>query len=181
MHQLRKLIPGDHELIGDILADSFSDDPVNRWVLDGHRAMRPFYTQVAKKHYLRQGFGHVTDDATGGTLWLPPDVKKEIPLWNSLDIAFSMIRNSGLKSIARGMAFEKFLADKKPKQPHYFLFVIGTRPSHQGKGVGGTLMRAGLESVDADNMPAYLESSKESNLPFYRKFGFEVIEKGSSD
>lgn len=177
MHKLRKLIPGEHELIGDIIADSFSDDPVNRWVFDVHRAMLSFYTQVAKKLYLSQGFGHVMEDASGGTLWLPPGVKKEIPLLNSFDIAFSMLRNSGLKSIARGMAIDKVLANKKPKQPHYFLFAIGTRPDRQGEGVGGALMRAGLESVDLENMPAYLESSKEANVPFYRKFGFEVIEK----
>ena len=177
MHRLRKLSSGEHELIGDIIADSFSDDPVNRWVFGLHRAMLPFYTQVSKKLYLRQGFGHVMEDASGGTLWLPPSVKKEIPLWNSFDIAFSMLRNSGLMSIARGMALDKFLAEKKPKQPHYYLFAIGTRPDRQGQGVGGTLIQAGLESIDLENMPAYLESSKESNVLFYRKFGFEVIEK----
>ena len=38
-------------------------------------------------------------------------------------------------------------------------------------------MAAGLKRVDAAGMPAYLESSKKANVPFYQRFGFEVIEK----
>ena len=37
-------------------------------------------------------------------------------------------------------------------------------------------MRCALERVDREGLPAYLESSKESNVPFYARFGFEVRE-----
>lgn len=35
-------------------------------------------------------------------------------------------------------------------------------------------MKAGLDRADAEHAPAYLESSKESNVPYYERFGFEV-------
>jgi len=35
-----------------------------------------------------------------------------------------------------------------------------------GEGPGGSMMGAGLKCVDEDRMPAYLESSKESNVSF---------------
>jgi hypothetical protein len=38
-------------------------------------------------------------------------------------------------------------------------------------------MEQGLESVDLAGMPTYLESSKEQNVPFYRRYGFEVIDR----
>jgi ribosomal protein S18 acetylase RimI-like enzyme len=177
MSLTRDLLLGEHDLIGDIIADSFADDPVNQWVFGSQGAMQPFYTRVAKKLYLPRGYGHVMQDETGGALWLPPGVKKDIPLLNSLDIAASIIRHAGFGSLLRGLATDSALAKQKPGEPHYYLFAIGARSGHQGKGIGGKLMQAGLERVDAAGMPAYLESSKEANVPFYRRFGFEVTQK----
>jgi hypothetical protein len=33
-----------------------------------------------------------------------------------------------------------------------------------------------LERCDAEGLPAYLESSKASNVPFYERFGFRVTQ-----
>lgn len=176
MTSLIELQDGEHRLIGDVIGDSFSDDPVNRWIFGCQQSIQQYYTRAAKKLYLAKGFGHVTKNGNGGSLWLPPGVEKQIPLWNSLDIAASMIRHSGIKSLSRGMAVDEALAKVKPTKHHYYLFAIGARQEHQGKGIGGTLMQAGLKRVDAAHMPAYLESSKESNVGFYQRFGFEVTE-----
>jgi ribosomal protein S18 acetylase RimI-like enzyme len=62
-----------------------------------------------------------------------------------------------------------------PKEPHWYLQVIGTDPRKQGKGFAGVLMRNQLAVADASGTPCYLESSKESNIPVYRAFGFEVV------
>ena len=35
-------------------------------------------------------------------------------------------------------------------------------------------MRSRLDRVDAEHAPAYLESSKPENVPYYQRFGFEV-------
>jgi predicted N-acetyltransferase YhbS len=44
----------------------------------------------------------------------------------------------------------------------------------RGKGYGQALMRSRLDRVDAEHAPAYLESSKPENVPYYQRFGFEV-------
>ena len=112
-------------------------------------------------------------------MWLPPGVPKEIPLHNSIDIATSMIRYGGFKSLVRGMKFDEGMALRKKKDPHYYLFAIGTTPASRGQGVGDKIMKAGLKVVDKNGMPAYLESSKPSNITFYRRYGFEVVEEFS--
>jgi predicted N-acetyltransferase YhbS len=47
-------------------------------------------------------------------------------------------------------------------------------PERQGKGLGGTLLRPALESLDAEGTPAYLESSSPRSRALYRRNGFEV-------
>jgi ribosomal protein S18 acetylase RimI-like enzyme len=61
-----------------------------------------------------------------------------------------------------------------PRKPHNYLRVIGCDPDRQGQGVGAALLRPMLEHCDARKEPAYLESSNERNLTFYRRHGFEV-------
>lgn len=177
MTELRDLSIGEHRLIGDIIGESFADDPVNQWIFRSKKSIANFYGMVAKKLYLQKGYGHVMKDGSGGTLWLPPSVKKLIPLWNSMDIAASMIWHGGVNAPFRGMGVDDALAEYKPTDSHYFLFAIGVRPSLQRRGIGTKLMEIGLEQADSEGMPAYLESSKKSNVPFYNQFGFEVVEK----
>jgi ribosomal protein S18 acetylase RimI-like enzyme len=64
-----------------------------------------------------------------------------------------------------------------PREPHYYLFTIGTRRAARGLGVGSALMREVLEKCDGEQMPAYLESSNRENLTYYRRHGFEVQEE----
>ena len=62
-----------------------------------------------------------------------------------------------------------------PKEPHWYLPMIGVDPSRQGQGYGSALLKAALKRCDADGLPAYLESSNPRNVPLYERHGFEVI------
>jgi GNAT superfamily N-acetyltransferase len=43
-----------------------------------------------------------------------------------------------------------------------------------GEGLGSRLLAPILEICDSDGIPAYLESSKHSNIAFYARHGFRV-------
>jgi ribosomal protein S18 acetylase RimI-like enzyme len=62
-----------------------------------------------------------------------------------------------------------------PHEPHWYLATLGTAVEMQGRGVGSALLRPVLSHCDAAGLPCYLESSKERNVPFYRRHGFEVV------
>jgi ribosomal protein S18 acetylase RimI-like enzyme len=61
-----------------------------------------------------------------------------------------------------------------PVQPHWYLAVIGTAPTRRGSGFGDALMTSRLARCDVERSPVYLESSNPDNLPFYKRYGFEV-------
>jgi predicted N-acetyltransferase YhbS len=52
--------------------------------------------------------------------------------------------------------------------------VIGSDIAVRGHGFGQVLMRSRLDRVDAEHAPAYLESSKPENVPYYERFGFSI-------
>jgi ribosomal protein S18 acetylase RimI-like enzyme len=64
-----------------------------------------------------------------------------------------------------------------PRDPHLYLSVLGVDPSAQRTGLGSRLLEPGLERCDREGVPAYLESSKEANVPFYERHGFRVTDE----
>lgn len=62
-----------------------------------------------------------------------------------------------------------------PVSQHWHLGPIGVLPSHQGLGVGSTLMERFCEEVDVCSAEAYLETDLDKNVRFYEKFGFKLV------
>lgn len=50
----------------------------------------------------------------------------------------------------------------------------GLRLSVQGKGFGKAIVLPGMQAAEQAGVPAFLETSDERNLQFYRWLGFEV-------
>ena len=73
-----------------------------------------------------------------------------------------------------GRGFDQ-LAALHPAEPHWYLSAIGTEPEHQGRGIGGALMRHVLTRRDAAGQAAYLEASRPENVPYYERYGFAVM------
>lgn len=163
----------DAEAAGAIIARAFHDDPVNRWVF-GARPMAPTFTALARHLYLARGFGHMAG-GDGATLWLMDACDKDAGLIATLKVAAALGLSAGLGAMRRGLALDTVFSKAHPPQPHAFLFAVGVVPEAQGKGLGGALIRAGLERVDTAGLPCYLESTKERNLPLYRHFGFQDL------
>jgi len=68
-------------------------------------------------------------------------------------------------------------ARRDPSLTHCHLGPIGVLPEYQNLGVGSLLMERYCKFVDELKLPAYLETDKSTNVSFYGKFGFKVIDK----
>jgi GNAT superfamily N-acetyltransferase len=56
--------------------------------------------------------------------------------------------------------------------PHYYLGFVATHDDHRGNGIAEQLLADNLTRIDAEHMPAYLESSNPKNLTRYGRLGF---------
>lgn len=64
-----------------------------------------------------------------------------------------------------------------PEQPNFYLEIVGLDDGYRGRGLGNRLLEHGLARADARDLPCYLETAKESNVSWYRRFGFTIAER----
>jgi GNAT superfamily N-acetyltransferase len=60
--------------------------------------------------------------------------------------------------------------------PHCYVILQGVDPGQQGKGLGALLLDPILKYADGKGLPCYLETMRESNLLFYDKHGFKIVQ-----
>lgn len=173
---LRRATANDWRVLGEITAEAFAADPVARWTFDGKPILRPVFQRLARDVYLPRGICHIAEGDQGATMWLPPNVSKELPLLSLLGAAARLLVDGGPTAMGRALAVDAGMARRKPKAPHVYLFTIGVRAPARGKGLGRRLLAPVLAACDAAGLPAYLENSNPANTPLYEGAGFRALE-----
>jgi GNAT superfamily N-acetyltransferase len=162
-----------------MLARAFADDPAFAYQLphepSRERRLVRYFATLLKREALPLGATEVAlveDRIVGATIWKPPGTWQP-PLGVQLAALPGYITCFQARSL-RALHTESVMFKEHPREEHWYLHVIGTEPRLQGRGVGATLLRSRLERCDSEGLPAYLESSKLSNVPLYEHFGFAV-------
>lgn len=175
---VRQAGPADIAPLSVSLARAFHDDPVTTFIFPKARyeeRLADYFTTHLSKIALRHGVTYTTDGHWGGAIWLPPGAWELTPV-DMVRTLPGTVRALGarLPSALRQLLF---IERRHPRAPHYYLATLGTHPDHQGRGVGTALLEPVLARCDEEGVPAYLESSKERNVPFYARHGFAVTEE----
>jgi ribosomal protein S18 acetylase RimI-like enzyme len=165
--------PSDESALISVLTLAFSSDPMARWSQpdpEKYLANFPLFVKAFGGNALTHGTAYYADGYGGAALWLPPGIG---PDERALMELVERTSPDALKPELYGI-FEQM--DKyRPKEPHWYLPMIGVDPAQQGNGIGTELMKYALVACDRDNLPAYLESSNPKNISLYERHGFEVI------
>lgn len=162
----------------DVLGRAFADDPVAEHLFPDPATRAARYARFAG--IAIDAFGEAACVMTEpelrcGAIWQAPE---HTPLGGlrQLRLVASLVglTRSGFLRAAR---LGELMSRHHLREPHWYLAVLGTDPSAQRNGLASAVLAPILERCDRERLPAYLESSKAANIPFYNKHGFEVLDE----
>lgn len=183
MVDVRRADETDVELVGAVAGAAFETDPLMGWVFPDP-ATRPSLLALVMtglaRSYLPEGGDVYLADAACVALWRRPDhdhhpdpePDPEADGAAGADDAERPPNPIPVDSLERLAIMSAAMSAAHPHEPHWYLNVLGTRPEHQGQGLGGLVLAPVLEICDREGMRAYLESSNARNMPFYFRHGF---------
>jgi ribosomal protein S18 acetylase RimI-like enzyme len=168
------------ERVSKDLADAFHDDPLFNWFsrTDPTRdaARLRFFRYLMKSVILPAG--EVLTPASGGgaAVWMGSETLGPNPFLEELRALPMLLGLTGYGRFSRMLSLRGVMDKAHPmERPHAYLWFLGVTPGAQGHGIGSRLLKAKLDRLDADGVPAFLETATERNLGLYRRHGFEVI------
>ncbi|MFI4933544.1 MAG: GNAT family N-acetyltransferase [Caulobacterales bacterium] len=171
---------GDLPEVAQTLADAFAVDPHFDWFLraDERRdaARHAFFQFLISKETL--GIGRIDRPAGGGAaaVWMPFEWLGPQPLWSELRFLPTILGATGFSRLGRIFAIREDMDKHHPmERRHAYLWFLGVAPAAQGHGIGSRLLAAANARLDAEGMPAYLETGATRNVALYRRHGYEVI------
>jgi GNAT superfamily N-acetyltransferase len=177
------LAPAETRAAGTLLADAFRDYPA--WRSIGPRRDRARWRMVDRfyRGALARALAHGAPLAASedGRLlgvaivypadrWPPPAASFWHEAWG--------VALAGPGAAARGLAATTRIDAVHPRGPHAFLHTLGVHPGAQRRGAGAALLERLIADSEAAGVAIHLTTSTPENLPYYRRFGFELDGEG---
>jgi GNAT superfamily N-acetyltransferase len=116
----------------------------------------------------------------GAAVWLPPGAYPRGARRDTIKLlrAFpAYLRSARRVPVAVRLMQRVDKAHHKLDVAHFYLAILGVDPAFQRGGAGTALLAPVLARCDDQGVPAYLETQKPENVPWYRRSGFEVVEE----
>jgi GNAT superfamily N-acetyltransferase len=161
------------------VAAGFFDNEIWEWMVPRdwtrRRVLSRHYLAMIRKVYIPRGGAWTTPDGVGAALWLPP-ARHELSNRERL-VELRSLLPWAIYCLGRGGRWDELISSHHPSEPHWYLNTLAVEPAAQRSGYGSALIEPGLEAADRARAPAYLETQRRSNIPFYRRFGFEETEE----
>jgi ribosomal protein S18 acetylase RimI-like enzyme len=173
----RRAGAADVEQLARMLTRAFDDDPVARWACPSQE-LRPWMLErfhlARTRQMLRAGEVWMSDGGESAAVWAAPE-RWKTAVRDDLAVSRAMLHpRLWRRAPLVGYGLLGIERHHPPAPPHWYLATLGTEPATQGRGLGTAALAPVLEECDRDRVGAYLESSKQSNIDYYARFGFRV-------
>lgn len=167
---------GDKNLILEILTESFKHNRSVNYITgasEGNQKRVSALMDYSFEVCYQFGDIYLSDNRNAVALILYPEQKKTNLSTIVLDIKL-VLNCIGISNIGKALKRESSIKKLQPKDPMYYLWFIGVHPDKQGKGIGSQLMNELILESQKMKRPIYLETSTLTNIPWYKKFGFNI-------
>jgi ribosomal protein S18 acetylase RimI-like enzyme len=168
---VKKAGADDTALVGEIMADAFSEDPVGKWISPDPEYPGWCWPKIVP-FLLPHNEVYIASDGLGALLGVPPGA--ELNIRPNLAMLWNLWWRFGIGSILRFGRIMKMLEQHHPKAHHYYLLGLGVRPDSRCKGIGSALLEHILKECDQQKTGVYLENSNPLNMKFYQRHGFKT-------
>jgi GNAT superfamily N-acetyltransferase len=177
MTECRLATEADTAAVTAAIVTAFAGDPVwGEYAFPGvsrrPEVAQPFW-ELGVRAALRLSATFVTPACEAAAVWIPPGEDEMTPQQEAevADLLASLFGPAQARVVVD--ISERLNAAHPHDEPHHYLSLLATHRDHRGRGLGMGLLGACLESIDAEHMPAYLESTNPTNDARYRRYGFE--------
>ena len=170
---VRRATLSEADAVASVLAQAFLDDPTWSWAFPDPAA-RLRYWQVCVAEALRYPWVLRSEGYETVSVWIPPD-GTEFSAETEARLPRLLEDLVGPRAADVGELIQRFGEAHPRREPHYYLSLLGTADAHRGRGLGMALLRENLARIDAEQMPAYLESSNPRNNHLYESVGFVAV------
>jgi len=172
------------EFLGRVLSRAFHNEPSAIYVIPDEAArsalLPRFFKSVAIRTSQMYGEIYTTAAVNGGALWISPGYASSLGrvLKTGLLEMPLKVGRSTLKRWINLSAQVQWVHRRLVAGPHWYLMTLGVEPSNVEPVIAGALIQPGLSLADSDQLPCYLETFRERDLPFYEEHGFRIFGVG---
>lgn len=178
MPTTRAAAPADLPALRTVCALAYHTNPLMRWVLPDEATRDEacaLWLGPSLERYLAAGRVDVVtvdDEVVAVAAWRPAAPVPAAAPTHLPTPAGALAALVGPARAAEVLGALGTTAGLAPDRPGPYLNYLAVHPAHQGRGLGGALLRHGLASLaDADGSP-WLATTDERNVPFYERHGF---------
>lgn len=175
--EIIRLGPAHRDRAVATLAAAFHEDPAMVFMLPDPASRARRLTRLMRwmvDQHLKIGLVLGTPGVEVTTLWRPPGtVHYHEPLWHPGALRFIPIFG---RHLPRALNTEDGISAHLPKSEEWmYLKMAGVHPDHQGKGLGGRAIRAGLAMAAERGVESVLETATPSNVGLYQRLGYATL------
>jgi GNAT superfamily N-acetyltransferase len=167
--------PDDVLRLAGVLADAFIHDPVYTWMLPGslrlRSRLRAMFAAEMEQYVLPLGGRVWTTSGYDGAVCEMPPGAWEMPDSFTGKEAFKWLRAFGTR-LPLAIRVQRAMEERHPREPHFYVRIVGVRTALQGHGVGTALMEPTLQRADSAGLPTYIEASTHRSAALYERLGF---------